>query len=222
MSSTILSTKKLSFPQKELLLNAKISFVEYDAIKIDFLDFSLEGNFDYYVFTSQNAVHSFLKNEKTTKIRQRPVLCVGEKTQSILEDNGFKVLEVAKNAAELSKVIIKKYPKRCFLFLTGNLRRNELPEQLTKYNVRYKEVMIYQTTGNKKQFKRQFDKVLFFSPSGVQSFTANNTIAHSMVFCIGSTTAKEALKYTDNVIIANKPTIENVLVQAIKYQNKYD
>ena len=38
----------------------------------------------------QNAVHSFLANP-TAKQYDKPILCVGEKTKSLLEENGRKV-----------------------------------------------------------------------------------------------------------------------------------
>lgn len=222
MSSTILSTKKLLPTQKELLLNAKVSFVEYDAIKIDYLDFLINTNFDYYLFTSQNAVHSYLKNSSAKKASQKEVFCIGSKTKALLETNGLNVLKVASNASALGKIIVEEYQKSSFLYFTGNLRRDELPELLIKYNVRYKETEVYQTSFKNKSFERTFGSIMFFSPSGVQSFMANNDIKHSVAFCIGETTAQEANKYTDKIIIANKPTIENVLVQVIKHNTHND
>ena len=44
-----------------------------------------------------------------------------------------------------------------------------------------------------------------------------NKLGNSMLFCIGNTTAAEAKKHSENIILANKPTVENVLVQAINY-----
>ena len=213
MSSTILSTKKLSLAQKELLLNAKINFVAYDAVKIDFKDFTLPAKADNYIFTSQNAVLSFLKKVEVLNA----VFCVGLKTKALLETNGFKVLEIANNAMALAKIIVEKYKNESFIHLTGNLRRPELPTHLKKNNVRYNEVEVYHTIMQEKQFNQSFDGVLFFSPSGVQSYSIKNKLNNATAFCIGETTANEAKKLTQNIIVANTPSIENVLVQAIKY-----
>ncbi|MDT0606126.1 uroporphyrinogen-III synthase [Croceitalea rosinachiae] len=222
MNSTILSTKKLSVSQKELLLNAKVGFVEYDAIKIDYLDFLINTGFDYYLFTSQNAVNSYLKNISAIKAVQKEVFCVGTKTKALLEANGFKVIEIESDANALGKIIVEKHQEKSFLYFTGNLRRDELPQELKKYNVQYKEVEVYQTSLIEKRFNRQFDIIMFFSPSGVKAFVAQNDLENSIAFCIGETTAKEAKKYTEKVIIANKPTIENVLVQVIKHSSYND
>ncbi|MEL6305878.1 MAG: uroporphyrinogen-III synthase, partial [Bacteroidota bacterium] len=57
---TVLSTKVLSPSQKELLLNAKVGFVEYNAIEIQFLEVSLPLDESHYIFTSKNAVKVFV------------------------------------------------------------------------------------------------------------------------------------------------------------------
>ncbi|WP_350289389.1 uroporphyrinogen-III synthase [uncultured Croceitalea sp.] len=220
--ASILSTKILSASQRELLLNANQDFVEYNAIHIEFLPFEIDENFDYYVFTSQNGVNAFLKNKGKSNLTEEKAFCVGEKTKSLLEQNDLKVVEIAKNSLELGQNIEKKYQKSSFLIFSGNLRRQELFDMLIKNNIRYKEVHSYNTYLNYKEYSRVFDGVLFFSPSGVQSFVEENQLNNSWAFCIGETTAAEIKKYTNQVIIANKPTIENVLVQAIKHFRSND
>jgi len=224
MSSTILSTKRLSASQRELALNGRLNIVEYDAIKIQYIPFEINFEFDCFIFTSQNAVKSYLKNHKslfakTEKPKTLKALCVGEKTKRLLEENDFEVLATKENAESLGEVILSEYKKYSFLFLSGNLRRAAIPELFKKNNVRYKEVIVYNTGLNLKTFKNEFDGILFFSPSGIKSFTHFNNLSKSTAFCIGSTTFNEAQKYTHRLIKANKPTIENVIVQAVKYYN---
>lgn len=219
--SSILSTKILSASQKELLLNAKLNFVEYNAIKVEFLDFKIDEAFDYYVFTSQNGVRSFLKKTVRLSAVKNKVLCVGEKTKMLLEENGLKVIEMAENSSELSKIISKRYKNVSFLIFSGNLRRPELPKELKRNHIQYKEIIVYNTHLNYKVFKQEFDGILFFSPSGVQSFSKENSLKNNTAFCIGKTTAVEAEKHTNQVIIANKPTVENVLVQVIKDKSHF-
>jgi uroporphyrinogen-III synthase len=60
------------------------------------------------------------------------------------------------------------------------------------------------------------DGILFFSPSGVESYLQENKIENEACFCIGNTTA-EALKYiTPNRIIANQPNMESVIMKCIE------
>ena len=215
--SSILSTKILSLAQKELLLNANLNLVEYDAIKIEFIPFTFDFDYDYFVFTSQNGVKSFLKNNSSSIAVANKAFCVGEKTKSLLEQNGLKVIEMAKNSEKLGQIISKTYKNSSFLIFSGNLRRPELTKGLQNNNIRYKEVITHKTLLKEKQFNSDFDGVLFFSPSGIQSFVKTNKLKHRWAFCIGETTATEAKKYTNQILIANKPTVENVLVQAIKH-----
>ena len=79
------------------------------------------------------------------------------------------------------------------------------------------EVEVYETvlTTHKINFKP--DGILFFSPSGVESYLQENKIEDENCFCIGNTTA-EALKYvTPNRIIANQPTKESVVMKCIEF-----
>ena len=216
-SPAVLSTKVLTPPQKERLLRAGIGLVEYNAIETSYLDFEIDTDCDNYIFTSQNAVKSYTKSENSENRSKTNAFCVGKKTAELAEKHGFSVIVSTDYATDLGKIIVEKYPDKCFLFLAGNLRRDDLPRQLEKNNVQYKEVTVYKTTLVPKRFERNFDGVLFFSPSGVESFTKLNRLQKSVVFCIGETTADKAKKYTDNIVVASKPTIENVLVKAVNY-----
>ncbi len=213
---TVLSTKILTPSQKELFLNSGLGLVEYDALKIDFLKVKIPLDYCNYIFTSKNAVKAFLDQTEHLDKSKFNAFCVGLKTKSLLEENGLKLREMAENASELAQIIAKRYQNETFVFLCGNKRRDELPEILTKNNIQYKELEVYQTHLNPKAFKRVFDGILLFSPSGIRSYLLENTFGNSMLFCIGKTTASEAQKYSNRIIIANKPTVENVLVQAIK------
>jgi len=212
--STVLSTKKLSPSQKQLLLNAGIGLVEYDAIQIEFIDFKTDDQaFKNAVITSKNTAKAILK--KDLKIEN--CFCVGEKTATFLKENNFNIAEIANYGLNLAQIIIGKYPNEKFTFFCGNERRDELPAILKKNNVNFDEIEVYNTSLKPKQFEREFEGILFFSPSGVKSFVSKNKLDKSIAFCIGSTTASEAKKHTSNIVIANKPSIENVIVQAVKY-----
>ncbi len=210
---TVLSTKKLSTSQKELILNAKIGFVAYNAITIDLLTVAQLEKVENAIFTSKNAVKAVLKSKTIIS----NCFCVGSTTKKLLEESDQNVIEIAQNASDLAKIIVKKHKNRSFLFFCGNLRRNELPELLRQNEVNFEEQIVYNTHQNSKKFDRSFDGVLFFSPSAVQSYVSENSLENVVAFCIGTTTASEAKKHASKVIIANKPTVENVIVQAVKY-----
>ncbi|AVR44905.1 uroporphyrinogen-III synthase [Christiangramia fulva] len=212
----ILSTKILAENQKQLLLNADIALVEYNAILIDFLDFQLpETNIKNAIFTSKNAVKAILK--KNLKIEN--CFCVGEKTAALLEKNGFSICEIDDNSKSLAEKLKENHKNEQFTFFCGNRRRDELPKILKENGIPLEEIEVYKTSLAHKKFNSAFDGILFFSPSGVQSFVSENEI-EGVAFCIGETTASEAKKYTKNIEIANQPGIENVIAKCVSYFRK--
>lgn len=208
---TILSTKKLALNQKELLLNSGMAVVEYDAINIEFLDFEVEkGIIENAIFSSKNTLRAI----RTKNIEIKNCFCVGEKTSAMAKDMGLVVSGTAENSAELANIICTQYNDRTFLFYSGNKRRDEMPEILKENNINFKEITVYKTELKHKKFDSHFDGIMFFSPTGVQSFVKNNKL-DSKAFCIGETTATEARKHTAEVIVANKPAIENVIAKVV-------
>ncbi|GAA6764644.1 hypothetical protein AAFH68_05750 [Flavobacterium sp. CGRL1] len=67
-----------------------------------------------------------------------------------------------------------------------------------------------------KKIKANPEALLFFSPSGVKSYLKDNTINKQLCFCIGETTAEALHKITKNIIIADQPTIEDVIEDVIQ------
>ncbi|MEH6407578.1 MAG: uroporphyrinogen-III synthase, partial [Leeuwenhoekiella sp.] len=107
---TLLSTKKLKLNQKELILNAGLSFVEYDSIKTENIPFEIPHEFKNVIFTSQNAVKAFVKKQLPSPVGEGlgvRAFCVGEKTKELLEKNGLKVVEIGENASKLGEKIAK-------------------------------------------------------------------------------------------------------------------
>lgn len=209
----VLSTKKLTQPQKELLLNADISFVEADFLDVESIDFDTELSIENAIITSKNAVESVVKKQ----IKIRNCFCVGDKTEEILIKNGFSIAEKAYQAKTLAEKIIKNHSKKSFTFFCGDKRREELPFLLKEFKVNLNEIEVYKTKLTTKQIDGVFDGILFFSPSAVQSYVLRNEFEDMTVFCIGKTTEAEVKKHTNNIITANKTTIENVIVQVVKH-----
>ncbi|KAA5538154.1 uroporphyrinogen-III synthase [Paenimyroides baculatum] len=216
----VLSTKKLNSNQKQFLLNAGFSVIEADFIKITFVPFQLKNIPTLLLFTSQNAVKSLMLNENIETLKQIPAVCVGSKTKQLLQENGFKVLEVQEYADDLAPIIQQKYQSEQITFFAGNLRRNVLPDAIKKANISFEEYTVYQNASNSIEIKTETDALLFFSPSGIQSYLQQNSIENQTCFCIGTTTAAALKGITNNIVIANKQTVENVIIQCINYYKK--
>jgi uroporphyrinogen-III synthase len=216
----ILSTKKLSEKQKQPLLTANFSVFEQDFIAIQNKNFDIETTNDYLIFTSQNAVESVLRNKKLVEIQSRKCFCVGEKTKALLEENGFEVIEYSAYAAELASIICSQYSKNSFSFFCGNIRRDVLPDALRLVQITLDEIEVYETILTPHKIDFIPNGILFFSPSGVQSYLQENKIENENCFCIGNTTAEALKDITKNVIIAHQPTVESVVMKCIEnYKN---
>lgn len=216
----VLSTKKLHSNQKQFLLNAGFSVIEADFIKITFVPFQLKNIPTLLLFTSQNAVKSVMQNENIETLKQIPAVCVGSKTKQLLQENRFNVLETQEYVEDLAPIIQKKYSLEQIAFFAGNLRGDVLPDAMQKTNVSFEEYTVYQNTANPIEIKAETDALLFFSPSGIQSYLQQNSIENQTCFCIGTTTAAALKGITNNIVIANKQTVENVIIQCINYYKK--
>ena len=217
----ILSTKKLLVNQKQFLLNANISLVEADFISIEQKKIAIEIVNENLIFTSQNSVLSVVENLEGTEtldlLRKKNVFCVGIKTKGLLEENGFNVIAYTGYAADLAEIITLIYGKEKFTFFSGNLRRDTLPEALSNAEITFNEIEVYTTNLTPQKISGTFDGILFYSPSGIESYLKNNKIKNETCFCIGTTTADALENVTNNVVIANQPTIENVIIQCINF-----
>lgn len=220
---TILSTKKLLPNQKQKFLN-NIHLIEDNFIETKIKKFELNEVNDNLIFTSQNAVQSVLQHPKSDelipKLREKNVFCVGIKTKDLLTENGFNVIAYTGYASDLAEIISLIYNKESYTFFSGNLRRDVLPNTLKENGILFNEIEVYETLLTPKKINERLDGILFFSPSAVESYLKTNTIKDEMCFCIGETTA-EALenKKVKNIIIADKPSVENVIYEVIEYYN---
>lgn len=215
----ILSTKKLSKALKKKFSDAKIELVEKNFIQTKSISFETPQLNDYLVFTSKQAVKSVLKSD-LKNVHIISCLCVGSKTKKFLEKKGFTVIESADYAEDLIQIIDSKYKSSSFTFFCGNIRRNTIPNYFQQNKIAYNEFVVYETKLKPHQIKKPFDGVLFFSPSGVNSFLEKNSLENKTCFCIGTTTSKALENRTKNIVIASQPTIENVITEVIKYYKR--
>ena len=148
------------------------------------------------------------------------MFCVGVKSKTILTDAGFEVVAYADYASDLTEIICLIYSNESYTFFSGNLRKETLPLALKDAGIEFNEIEVYETQLKPHKIKETVDAILFFSPSGVESYLKDNTIKKELCFCIGETTA-EALenKHIKNIVIAEYPSVENVITEVKEYYN---
>jgi uroporphyrinogen-III synthase len=213
---SILSTKVLLSPQKQALLNEGFSVTEANFIKTKNSDFDLKGINDNLIFTSQNAAQSVLLHPKCSALKAKNVFCVGLKTKALLEENGFNVAVYVDYASDLAEIITLIYSNESYTFFSGNLRKETVPKALKEAKVNFNEIQVYETTLTPQKIKTAVDGILFFSPSAIESYLMQNKIKNEICFCIGNTTAEALEKITRNIIIADQPSVENVIEDVIE------
>lgn len=218
----ILSTKVLLSHQKQALTDIGFEVLESNFIEVETKDFQLKGIKDNLIFTSQNAVRSFLTHpqfeENKSDLQSKKAFCVGVKSKTILTDAGFEVIAYADYASDLTEIICLIYANSSYTFFSGNLRKETLPLALKNTGIEFNEIEVYETQFKPHKIKETVDAILFFSPSGVESYLKDNPIKKELCFCIGETTA-EALEnnHIKNIIIAEHPSVENVITEVKEY-----
>ena len=215
----ILSTKKLDVALRERIVHNGLAYMEYDAIHVNPVSFELPAPKDYVIFSSKNAVKTVLKSAYALANTQ--VLCVGKQSEELLFKKNIKTIKTAKNMAELVIFIEKIAKNASFLHFCGNRRLPLLAKKMTAWKANFKEIEVYNTTPNVKKINAAPDAILFYSPSGVESYTNINTIGNSSCFCIGETTAKALPEQPKKLVVLENPSIQTLVAKAIQHLKKH-
>ena len=206
MMKVLFTKKKIDKKMISEKFGSRFSYDLVDVIKIKPLQvepFDLKDK--SLIFTSVNAVDSFFANgfrpnEDFTDKNYNKIYCVGPKTKKKVREAGFGTFKVKKHAKDLSEFIIENSGKENFIHFCGNLALDVLDQALPLQNISYRKVFIYETELLYPTVAQDFDAVVFFSPSGVRSFAAHNSLDGKKIFSLGYTTTQELTKFTSNKI----------------------
>ncbi len=170
------------------------------------------------VFTSMNAVDAVARIATPPKI-----FCIGSATRERVLENFGKdcIAGTADSAAALAEVIIGQDTIKEVAFFCGDQRRDELPAKLWEAGIRVKELVVYQTRPTPHTIRGEYEGVVFFSPSAVNSFFSANLLpAATVLFAIGQTTADAIRSCCINpVIVSDSPGKEALIRQVIDHFN---
>lgn len=215
----IFSTKNISLNQKGILApEIGVGMSDFITIKYNRIKpVTVKEKIENVVFTSQNAVQSLLNSFSKQELNFENIYCVGRRTKRLIEKNIGKVTHVENSSEKLANYMVKNTKNREVTYFTGNLRREELPSILEKNQFVVNEIECYKTVLTPNKIEDKYTGILFYSPTGIESFLQENKTDGKVAFCIGDTTANEAKKYFTEVVTANVSTIENVLQSVNKY-----
>lgn len=195
--------------------------------------------FDWLVFTSENAVRFFFQaaEEYGTKFYFYPdlkIATVGEKTKLKLEQLGYRTNFVPiKYTAEVLAANMDDLNGKNVLIPRSSSADNEYVRIMENRGARVLSIDLYHTISvnysvEKLQavFSKEIDYLTFASPSAVEAFH-RNIEKHAVdlesikICCIGPSTAKKAENLGYNVdFIANPHTAEG-MVDELKKANTY-
>ena len=156
------------------------------------------------VFTSMNAVEAVAEQINTSP--DWKIYSIGNTTRKLIEAawGSDRIVATAENAQRLGERLIDEGVKDV-IFFCGNIRRDELHNKIRSEGGKIEEIVVYETEETPSKLTRDYDGILFFSPSAVQAFFSTNKPAkHTVLFAIGKTT-EEAIRQNKgrNIVVAN-------------------
>jgi uroporphyrinogen-III synthase len=171
------------------------------------------------VFTSMNAVNAVAS--QLPVVPQWKIFCTGGITKEyVIKYFGeASIAATAKNATVLAEKIITANPSSPVIFFCGDQRLNDLPELLKAHGKWIEEVIVYTTEETPVFIEKNYQGILFFSPSAAHSFFSLNTVPTDVVlFSIGQTTAATVQSYcTNKVVVSQWPGADSMIDLIIEY-----
>lgn len=167
------------------------------------------------IFTSSHAVESVMDMLPVAP-QDWTIACLEGATRDAVRNHWKEdaIVATASDAAGLAEKLEGNHAR--LLFLCGNLRRNELPDALSRAGRSWEQLVVYETMLNPKRLDKSYAAVLFFSPSAVQSFFASNTVpVPALLFTIGRTTADSIEKNIPNKIIVSPQPLAATLIDTL-------
>ncbi|QES89574.1 uroporphyrinogen-III synthase [Rhizosphaericola mali] len=149
------------------------------------------------------------------------IYCTGGATKKKVNKLwGDKVFVVSgKHAVDIKNKIIADATINEVVFFCGDQRMNDIPENLPLNGIAVDEMIVYKTILTPKIINKDYDGIMFFSPSAAHSFFSDNTIKTDVVlFSIGQTTSEIIKTYSANEIVTSEwPGQETLVDQIIQY-----
>ncbi|ANH83493.1 uroporphyrinogen III synthase HEM4 [Niabella ginsenosidivorans] len=163
------------------------------------------------IFTSVNAV-----NAVAAAGMLQPgwsIACIEPTTKKRMQEAfpQSAIVATAPTAAALAEQIVRIAPENC-IFFCGNKRLGIIPSALKKKGIPYREIMVYNTIKTPQVINKEYDGIIFYSPSGVESFFELNKIPATVkAYSIGPSTTKALQQYTENIVQSKVPDTKQMI-----------
>lgn len=186
------------------------------------------------IFTSRNAIDHFFNICKDFKIEMPPDMkyfCISDQTAHYLQKyiviRKRKLFVGQKTAQDLFDYF-KKHKSEKYLFPCSDIRKDDIPEYMSKNGIAFTEATIYHTVAADLSdlAEVKYDILAFYSPSGIKSLKQNFPDfeqGNTRIAAFGPTTA-EAVRELDLILdieapLPNAPSMTGALELYIKKAN---
>lgn len=173
------------------------------------------------IFTSKHAVEAvsgYLEGLASPLSPRWRLYCLSEVTRGVAAKRfPHSVLSGSGSyAVDLARSILAAGARGDIWFFSGNKRRDTLPERLIQGGLQVHEIVVYETQLTPSAVTGFFDGILFFSPSGVESyFSCNQPDPRSILFAIGETTAAALRARASNPVVVSARQEAGALVRTM-------
>lgn len=173
------------------------------------------------IFTSKKAVEGVIGLLQTPPAKWN-IFCTGGITKkTIIKFFGEDAIKGSgKHASDVKeKLCKKKLNIEKAYFFCGDQRMNDLPEYLPTQGIHVEELVVYKTIQIPQYIEKEYNGVMFFSPSAAHSYFSENTLPTDIpLFSIGNTTTATIKTYSANPIITSEwPGQDSLLNLVIEY-----
>src|SRR5688500_16638684 len=226
LSTRLLTDELVEAAQASGITIDALSFIETVTIQSKHVQKKIENAYLQsctVVFTSMNAVEAVVAGQNGQQLDWN-IYCIGNTTRQLVKKyfGEESIAGTANSAAELAELIAEENVTDAVIFFCGVQRRDELPEILRSNEMNVNEIVVYKTIAIPHKLEKNYNGILFFSPSTVESFfRSNKLINKTILFAIGNTTASAIKKYTINrIIVSDEPGKEKLLHKMIEYYKR--
>lgn len=193
---------------------------EIGTMEIKPLEFSVDLNCKYIVFTSRNGVELFMQYLSKNHIDIRKLAgiqfaVIGQETYDTLAKYGIyaEIMPAKYTAEELSKCLADCPGKKVIL------RAKNGSKDLCKYITDYEDIPIYEVVPQS-LCATNADYVIFGSSSAARAYCSKYEISGE-ILAIGEITANTLREYGYEPIVAKEYTVEGICDSMIKADAKY-
>lgn len=174
----------------------------------------------FVIFTSANAVEAVSKQSQGNLPLK--IFCISGKTKNAVEDHfpQSRIIEDAPNGAELAKKILNHNIDSA-IFFCGNKRLDTIPKTFSENKISLEEIVVYETVLTPQKIEKDYDGIIFFSPSAVESFISVNRMGKNLpVFSFAGSTLNALQKNSEKIIVSNNPSEQGMLNVVTNYYKR--